>query len=237
MKYLLAVAAALLCPVGADAAAYVEINAGQTLGTAEAVGPAGVTVDTITGTLSALQDADLFRIYIMTPSTFSATTLNAGTNDATLDTALFLFDSAGRAVATNDDDAGGLSLQATLPVGNAFYAGLTAGYYYLGIGNSGNEPVNLNNQLLFARDPNGGTTAVRGPAGGVTPVALFDFDSNAYDGNGAGAYRIVLTGVTTGPGTPGGVPEPASWAMMIAGFGVIGGSLRRRSAAVGFRLA
>lgn len=26
----------------------------------------------------------------------------------------------------------------------------------------------------------------------------------------------------------GGVPEPASWAMLIAGFGIVGGSLRRR---------
>ena len=29
-----------------------------------------------------------------------------------------------------------------------------------------------------------------------------------------------------------GVPEPASWAMMLAGFGMIGGALRRRSSAV-----
>jgi hypothetical protein len=29
----------------------------------------------------------------------------------------------------------------------------------------------------------------------------------------------------------GSVPEPASWAMMIAGFGLIGGAMRRRAAA------
>jgi PEP-CTERM motif len=29
-------------------------------------------------------------------------------------------------------------------------------------------------------------------------------------------------------GNPGGVPEPASWALMIAGFGMIGGAMRRR---------
>ena len=28
------------------------------------------------------------------------------------------------------------------------------------------------------------------------------------------------------------VPEPASWAMLVAGFGVMGGTLRRRRAAV-----
>jgi len=34
---------------------------------------------------------------------------------------------------------------------------------------------------------------------------------------------------------PGGVPEPASWAMMVGGFGLIGGAMRsRRKAAVRF---
>ncbi|MFW2831412.1 collagen-binding domain-containing protein [Sphingomonas sp. ID0503] len=37
-------------------------------------------------------------------------------------------------------------------------------------------------------------------------------------------YSVKLTPVPVGP-----VPEPASWAMMIAGFGLIGGALRRRN--------
>ena len=32
-------------------------------------------------------------------------------------------------------------------------------------------------------------------------------------------------------GTPGGVPEPATWAMMIAGFGLTGAAMRRRKLA------
>ena len=36
---------------------------------------------------------------------------------------------------------------------------------------------------------------------------------------------------------PGGVPEPASWAMMIAGFGLVGAGLRRRRSKALFRLA
>jgi hypothetical protein len=37
-----------------------------------------------------------------------------------------------------------------------------------------------------------------------------------------------------GPGTvTGGVPEPASWAMMLAGFGLVGGMMRRRGHANG----
>jgi hypothetical protein len=36
--------------------------------------------------------------------------------------------------------------------------------------------------------------------------------------------------LTYSTGLPGGVPEPASWAMMIGGFGLVGTSLRRRRA-------
>jgi hypothetical protein len=32
----------------------------------------------------------------------------------------------------------------------------------------------------------------------------------------------------------GAVPEPATWAMMIGGFGLVGGALRRRARAVSF---
>jgi hypothetical protein len=36
----------------------------------------------------------------------------------------------------------------------------------------------------------------------------------------------------TAGGNPGGVPEPASWAMLITGFGLAGAALRRRPAGV-----
>jgi hypothetical protein len=36
--------------------------------------------------------------------------------------------------------------------------------------------------------------------------------------------------VTFGDAAPRGVPEPATWAMMILGFGLVGGALRRRAA-------
>ena len=35
-------------------------------------------------------------------------------------------------------------------------------------------------------------------------------------------------GFTIGIGAPAGVPEPASWAMLIAGFGLVGATMRRR---------
>ena len=44
---------------------------------------------------------------------------------------------------------------------------------------------------------------------------------------GPGLDNVILTAV------PGGVPEPASWALMIAGFGLIGSAMRRRAKARG----
>jgi hypothetical protein len=48
-------------------------------------------------------------------------------------------------------------------------------------------------------------------------------------------YTINGTGsVTVTPVTTPGVPEPATWAMMILGFGLLGGAIRRRKATAGY---
>lgn len=41
-------------------------------------------------------------------------------------------------------------------------------------------------------------------------------------------YNQGWTGDSTGKLTMGAVPEPASWALMVAGFGLVGGAMRRR---------
>ncbi|MGL4541585.1 MAG: PEPxxWA-CTERM sorting domain-containing protein [Polymorphobacter sp.] len=53
----------------------------------------------------------------------------------------------------------------------------------------------------------------------------------------AGFTSVTFTGTAPGDGiafdrlqVKGAVPEPASWALMIAGFGMVGGALRRRAA-------
>ena len=46
-----------------------------------------------------------------------------------------------------------------------------------------------------------------------------------------GAYSLAINGpgtITIGGGQGGAVPEPATWAMMLAGFGIVGGVMRRR---------
>ncbi len=46
-----------------------------------------------------------------------------------------------------------------------------------------------------------------------------------------GRYSLEITGpgvITIGGGGQGAVPEPSTWAMIIAGFGIVGGALRRR---------
>jgi len=57
----------------------------------------------------------------------------------------------------------------------------------------------------------------------------FDDFSGAPDGIwDSGTLTVTYTPTT------GGVPEPATWAMMIAGFGLVGSAMRRRGAQVAF---
>lgn len=72
------------------------------------------------------------------------------------------------------------------------------------------------------------------------------FDNAAFSNNGFGGSFVVngntltftapqfntsgtRTSVITFAGAAGAVPEPATWAMMVIGFGAVGGALRRRS--------
>jgi len=72
-----------------------------------------------------------------------------------------------------------------------------------------------------------GTTSGLTNAGG-TVALLTGFSS--YECTNCGAYRLV----TGGSVTTGSVPEPAAWAMMVAGFGLVGFAARRQKARVSF---
>ena len=87
---------------------------------------------------------------------------------------------------------------------------------------------------IFAQLNVGGTTLgftqYGGPdlftLNGNTPV--FNLGTFNLSSITSGAAQIRISAVTAA------VPEPATWAMMIGGFGMVGASLRRRKAAVRF---
>ncbi len=67
-----------------------------------------------------------------------------------------------------------------------------------------------------------------GPAG-----VLFEGIARSVSFGGV-ANQIVFDDITFGsdvPGPGGGVPEPATWAMLIMGFGLVGSAARRRRVA------
>ena len=67
--------------------------------------------------------------------------------------------------------------------------------------------------------------------GGCTGGAFSGFGESLYTGSGGiGAYEnrtgiVVIASALS----PTAVPEPASWALMIAGFGLVGGAMRSRA--------
>ena len=112
-------------------------------------------------------------------------------------------------------------------INDAFYdvanQTLNTGYYALGFDTvplAGSNPGrNVQNFIV-------------GPVPAFNPLNIYNFTINV------GAvpsilYFGVMDGVFSDNGgrfdiSVGGVPEPASWAMLIAGFGLVGASMRRR---------
>ena len=80
------------------------------------------------------------------------------------------------------------------------------------------------------------------PSGSVHFLGFIDkanpFKSIVFSGAGAGGDILAFDQMTIGESrqVTGSVPEPATWAMMIGGFGAIGGSFRyrRRTAKISF---
>lgn len=118
--------------------------------------------------------------------------------------------------------------------GNAYLHGSTTQY-----------AIDTNGGFLVRQANNAGTLTTVGSLGvAVGPRTSFDigFDGMGYVQNSNRFYSVDLTtGAATLIGNTrrslygiavAGVPEPATWAMLILGFGVVGGSLRRRAARV-----
>lgn len=117
--------------------------------------------------------------------------------------------------------------------------GLTSNRYANGIDDSG-QPVGTLIGQNFGSWTQGGLTAAYGSlvdttnplafqfvgaglstfytVGSTGTLSLSYFDSNNFDNTGSITFKLAA------------VPEPASWALMIMGFGAVGAALRRRSA-------
>jgi hypothetical protein len=180
MKALFAVAVGLALASTASAQNWVESpDAGDVPGTAQVPAGAGPLL-TISGTIAANADADMYCITIPTPGGFGASTCGG----ATIDTQLWLFNANGAGVSFNDDDPAGCGLQSTLTGG--FVPG--GGQYYLAISSYSNDALNAGGQEIWLDTP---FDTERAPDGAADTVV------NRWNGGGfsSGAYRIDLQGV------------------------------------------
>jgi len=89
---------------------------------------------------------------------------------------------------------------------------LAAGTYYFGLQNAGTSQGNL----AFWDVNNGPSVAFENQIGNVNGYLV--------PGTNSAAFTLLS----------GSVPEPASWALMLGGFGLVGGAMRRRRASVSF---
>lgn len=125
---------------------------------------------------------------------------------------------------------------ATMNVASGFTTGFS--FYYAGNSTDAgtvnvydglNGTGNILASLLLT--PNGG--ACSGDPSGF-PFCNFSAFGVSFAGTalsvdfGGVANQIVFDDVTLGSATPGAVPEPGTWAMMLLGFGFAGGALRYR---------
>lgn len=100
--------------------------------------------------------------------------------------------------------------------------------------------VNLGSNSAFYRNNSPGpypieldglTTVLTASASGLMVGSQYSLTFNIFDTGDSGYDSAVfIQGGTIGtvPVPPGAVPEPATWAMMIGGFGLAGAAMRRR---------
>lgn len=204
-------AVALAAPAGAIPWAEVD-DAGELGGTAQVtVGTGPLT--SIDGAMFGLDVADLYLIYIDDPAGFSATTVGLIT---TMDSQLFLFDSAGVGIYANDNSADlNFPFQSTLPAGDP-NSPTAVGDYLLGISSLNYDPLDAGAALIFPDVQFG----VFGP-NSSNPLA--GWAGRPFDD---GEYSIALTGASFAQAAS--VPEPGTALLMGAGLIGLAFLVRRR---------
>lgn len=121
--------------------------------------------------------------------------------------------------ATTLTSRGGSYSQVHVPLSTV----LGPGTYWIAL--VSNYPIEGGGQIGVAVGGTGNGYFVNPQGGfGFTAVSL----TSLTGGGGAAAYRV------EGDAAPTPAPEPASWVMMVSGFGTVGGAMRRRKSAVSF---
>lgn len=160
-------------------------------------------------------------------------------NPATADNATSISsDAAGTHAAYFYDDTATetLSQSVSLTAGQTYSIGFD--YTQVQTGNSG--PFTLT-AMFGNQQISSATSASALPAGQWFNVAQTfvasttgTYDFNFTYNSGAAAAADAMVDRVYVQAVPGAVPEPASWAMMIGGFGMVGGAMRRRRANIAF---
>ena len=192
--------------------------------------PACATDFSFTGTFVNDNDKASFEFTVGSASSVTLLTYSyaGGVNSAGetiarggFDPILSLYNSAGTLLGYNDDGAGSPPDAVTgRRYDTNFVLDLAPGSYTVYVTQYDNfGPTQLPGAFRYDDNPN-----FRG--------GFFDVAGDKRDGH----WAFDLLNVDSASGPPsGGVPEPASWAMMLAGFGAIGGTMRsRRRTAVSF---
>ena len=152
---------------------------------------------------------------------------------AAVDAAPLLFTLTGRDTATFTLDSN--PSPDKLSPNYIYFAGITGAYAF-----PGSSPATSANMAFFTTSDfgglsigaiGGGTISLFGPQVFSGPTSTPMFAPGTFDlsgsVNGPAVDRLVISGLAI-------APEPASWAMMITGFGAIGAAMRRRRTAVSF---
>ncbi len=166
--------------------------------------------------------------YTFSPSTLALVDADAGgggnfANEPSPNTIMFFLDSNNAVLNATNGFTTGFSF---------FYSSSTAATVnvYDGLNATGNILASINLAAQFNQNCSGDPTGAFchwDPIGVAFSGTAFSIDF------GGTANQTGYDNITFGSANPG-VPEPAAWAMMLAGFGLVGGAMRRRTANVSF---
>lgn len=162
--------------------------------------------------------------YVFSPATLALVDQDAGgsgnfANEPSPSTVMFFLDSNNAVLDVTTGFTTGFSF---------FYSSSTAATVtvYDGAGGTGNILAQIN---LMAQGSDNCTGDPNGTFCNWTPIGVaFAGTAMSIDFGGTANYTG-FDNITFGSETPGGtVPEPAVWAMLVSGFGLVGAAARRR---------